>query len=103
MPVKRPIVLESIAGWAIDETNRSRYTIAAAFQLAGLYERWIRLTAECQHKVFGFNMLGKCKFIVSDKGISVYRKVCFGTDFSDCFLTWHEVEELMKERRKLQF
>lgn len=90
---RKPMKFEEIPSWAIDSTKRDRYTIAAAFELAGLMRKDIRLTAEAQRKVFGAVLFGKCRIYVSNHGINASRSACFGTDFSSIAVNWEEVEK----------
>src|SRR5262245_49948918 len=89
------MTFETIPAWAIDPDRRDRYTVATAFQLAGLTGRRVRLTAETQRAVFGHNLFGKCQVEVTETGISTHRSVCFGTDWSGITLDWARLEQLM--------
>lgn len=93
MKTRKPMIFETVPSWAIDATEKSRYTIAAAIELAGFTDKWIRLSAESQRQLFGVVMFGKANVMVTNKGISAYRSVCFGTDFSSTNLDWSEVEK----------
>ena len=101
MRKRKPLKFEEIPAWAIDSSERSRYTIVAAFRLADLTDnKSVRLTAETQRNVFGAVLFGKCLITVGNEGIGVTRSVCFGTDFSGTNFSWERVEELMKEGRR---
>jgi hypothetical protein len=95
------LTFETIPDWAIDQHNRSRHTIAPALQLAGLWAKHCRLTADTQRKLFGAVLFGKCEIFADDIGIRSYRKVCFGTDFSSVTLTWDRVEAAVANGRKV--
>ncbi len=92
---RKPMTFAEIPDWAIDADERSRYTIASAFELAGLTDEWVRLTAETQRALFGFVLFGKCNLKVDANGIKVSRSVCFGTDFSTTTFDWNDVERCM--------
>lgn len=100
MRTRKPLKLDTIPTWAIDDQKRDRYTVAAAFQLAELTGKWVRLTAETQRAVFGANLLGKCEMLVEDEGIKVLRTACYGTDFSFSRFDWTRFEEVMAEGRR---
>ncbi len=100
MRSRKPMTFETIPEWAIDASERSRYTVAAAFELAGLTDKYVRLTAESQRAVFGVAMFGKCSIRVGTEGIGAYRSVCFGTDVSGIIMTWDDVERHMKNQTK---
>ncbi len=100
MRTRKPIILETIPEWAIDASERSRYTVAAAFELANLTDKHVRLTAESQRAVFGVAMFGKCQLRVHAEGIAASRSVCFGTDFSTILMTWEDVERHMTNQTK---
>jgi hypothetical protein len=87
--------MAEIPVWAIDERTPDRYTVAAAFALAGFEGQWVRLTADSQRAVFGHNLFGKCKLMVDENGIMSVRSVCFGTDWSGVTLDWNGVERCM--------
>lgn len=94
---------EEIPAWAIEDGTRSRYTVATAFELAGVAGRWVRLTADSQRDVFGHNIFGKCKVKISETGIEVVRSVCFGTDWSGATIEWASLERYMATGEKPVF
>ena len=93
MKTRKPMKFETVPTWAIEAGTVTRYTIAAAFTLAGLTEQWIRLTAQNQRDVFGCVLFGKCEIKVGNDGIRASRSACFGTDFSSMTLDWVAVEK----------
>ena len=95
MRTAKPMKMKTIPAWATDGAQRDRYTVAAAFQLADLTGRWVRLSADSQRAVFGLVLFGKCQMYVGDNGIRVIRSVCFGTDFSETRFDWADVEKYM--------
>ena len=103
MRTRKPLTFETIPEWAIDTNEKNRYTIAAAVELAGLTDQWIRLTAAAQRALFGLVLFGKANVRVTNAGISAYRSVCFGTDFSDAILSWSDVEQHIAKGQRVSF
>lgn len=54
-----------------------------------------RLSASEQREAFSCVPFGKCKFCINgtDETVSVFRKVCFGSDFESTQLSWLEMEK----------
>jgi hypothetical protein len=92
MRTRKPLVFVAIPSWAITDCKPDRYTVAAAFQLAGLTNKWVRLTADTQRAVFGHHLFGKCQIRVHNNGVEVIRSVCFGTTYSHVLLDWAALE-----------
>lgn len=92
---RQKLVLETIPDWAIDSDARDRHTISAAFELAGLTGKRVRLAAASQRALFGYVMFGKRQIRVASDGIHGQRTACFGTDFSTIHLSWEEVERYL--------
>jgi hypothetical protein len=87
--------------WVIDPNSRpDRYSVAAAFMLADLSDKWVRLTADSQRLVFGANLFGKCQLKVDDNGLKVTRKVCFGIDFVCTWFDWETLERVIADGRR---
>ena len=67
MKTRKPLEFTEIPSWAICTEQRDRYSIAAAFALAGLVGKSVRLTAKTQRALFGCNLFGKCSLTVDSK------------------------------------
>ena len=93
MRTRKQLTFAEIPAWAIDDASPDRYTVAAAFQLAGLTDRWVRLNAATQRAVFGAYLFGKCSLRLDNDAIHVSRTACFGTDFSDTHFDWVALEQ----------
>lgn len=95
MKTRKPMKFETIPEWAVCKSTRDRYSVGAAFMLAGFSNEWIRLTAESQRLVFGAVLFGKCQMRVANDGVHIQRMVCFGTDCSGTFFDWDALERQM--------
>ncbi len=100
MRTRKPMTFETVPSWAVDSEGHSRYTVAAAFELAGFTDKWVRLTAATQREVFGAVLFGKCNVRVNSEGLQADRSVCFGTDFSSLRLGWDDLEQVMASGRR---
>src|SRR6185295_5583512 len=93
--------LTTIEPWMVDPEQRiDRHTIASAFELAGLWQNYARLTAASQRLVFGFVPFGKAAIYVGQDGIRAKKTVCFGTDCVVIELSWPQVEKMVASGRK---
>lgn len=100
MRTRKPLIFEEIPAWAVEPADRSRYTVAAAFHLAGLTDKWVRLTAASQRLVFGAVLFGKCLMRATCNGLGISRTVCFGTDAVGIIFGWERLEKVMAEGRR---
>jgi hypothetical protein len=101
MGKRKPLKFADLPEWTVDLNSKpDRYSVAAAFHLANLSDKWVRLQAAAQRLVFGAVLFGKCKVKVDDNGIQVVRTVCFGTDFSCTTFSWAELERVIADGRR---
>lgn len=94
------VKMTKIAEWSQDSERMDRYSIAGAFVLNEIFDKWVRLSAESQRLVFGFVPFGKVEICACNEGILTSKSVCFGTDISSCSFSWDEVEKLVANKRK---
>ena len=69
-----------IPAWTFENTSKDWYSLAAALVLAGLENKWVKLSADTQRAILGGNRIGKQSVGIFDGELKVTRKVCFGTD-----------------------
>ena len=101
MRKRKPLVFADLPEWTVDPNSKpDRYSVAAAFMLADLSDKWVRLRAEAQRLVFGAPIFGKCEIKVDDNGLMVTRTACFGTDFSTTTFSWVELEKVIASGRR---
>lgn len=101
MRKRRPLTFADLPTWTVDPNSKpDRYSVAAAFMLADLSDKWVRLRAAAQRLVFGAALFGKCEIKVTDNGLQVLRTVCFGTDFSCTTFSWAELERVIASGRR---
>ena len=79
-----------IPAWTFANTSKDWYSLAAALVLAGLENKWVKLSADTQRAILGGNRIGKqsvgiyaigCWIASSDcrtEGHSVRRRLCTG-------------------------
>jgi hypothetical protein len=73
---------DKIPAWMYENKEPSIYTFAETIALAGLEDKFIRLSASLQRRLLGFPVFGKQEFTLKGDGtFSTYCKVCFGTDY----------------------
>lgn len=71
----------SLPDWTMPHAgDRNLYSLAAALALAGLENRWIKLTAATQRALIGDARFGKQSVGLFDGQLLVSRSVCYGTD-----------------------
>jgi hypothetical protein len=91
---------ETLPDWTIDPDHQDGAALASALRLAGLTEKWVRLTAETQRKVLGYPVFGKRAIYASAGDVRIVRSVCFGLDFDCITLPWSRVTDYAKEKRR---
>lgn len=73
--------------WTFDGAQLDLYTLGAAIALAGLEDRWIKLTAAHQRELIGDARFGKQSLGLFKGELWVTRSVCFGTDRDTRFVS----------------
>jgi hypothetical protein len=103
MPMRlKKLTFLDVPDWAIGP-DRSRYSIAATFTLCGAWRKPIKLSANSQCAVFGAYLFGKCSIVVHEAGLTISKKVCFGTDFTTLPITWDELDVLIATGKALHY
>ena len=101
MKLKKLTFLD-VPDWAVGP-DRSRYSIAATFTLCNAWKRHIKLSANSQRAVFGAYLFGKCSIVAHETGLTISKKVCFGTDFTAMRITWDELDVLIATGKALRY
>jgi hypothetical protein len=79
MKTAKPLTFATIPAWALPETPGVE-GFYAAIALAGMEDKWVRLSADTQRALLGKVVFGKREIKVDDLGeIAQLRTVCFGT------------------------
>lgn len=68
-----------IPEWAV-QPEPSVLSFFETIALAGLEDKWIRLSADTQRALLGFPVFGKIQIKVRDGEVLGMESVCFGTD-----------------------
>ena len=69
----------TIPSWAIEE-NAGIYGLATALALTNNEEKWVKIRAADQRKLFGYVPFGKRSIGLFDGQLQTMETVCFGTD-----------------------
>lgn len=102
---KRTIQLNDaeIPAWTYAECDQSIYTLVSAIALAGLEDKWIRLSADLQRKLCGFAIFGKQLFCIRKDGtFTVTNKCAYGKDFNDHSAPQSELIRLLPLRKAIR-
>lgn len=87
--------------------SNGKYDFINFFEVMALLDienRWIRMSAADQRKLFGVALFGKKEFMVNSTGeVLVSWKVCFGADSETVTLDREKLKLAISEKKALQF
>jgi hypothetical protein len=78
--MKKPITIVTLPAWTYEGADKGLYTLAAALTLAGLENRWVKLSAAQQRAILGEVRFGKHSVGIFDGVIKGSYSCAFGTD-----------------------
>lgn len=78
----RKASIEQLPSWAISETGDFA-SFVSALALAGMENRWVRISAKQQRQFFGFAPFGKRAVLSDGNTIRVLKIVSFGADIDE--------------------
>lgn len=98
---KTTIKFESIPEWTYEGKKPNIYTFFESIALAGLEDKWIRISADDQRKILGYPVFGKREIRVNDGYVESIIKVCFGTDFERAKYSAKKIEMAVDSEKQL--
>lgn len=94
-------VLATIESWSYENMTPGVATFFSAIALSNLEGKSIRLSAEMQRTLLGFNVFGKKSIVVKDNTVCVSVKVCFGLDSNSVTVNSARLEQYLRDQKQI--